>query len=358
MQKPISHIIIIALLALLCIGASAQSYSVRVKFNTNIRAKPSLSGARLETVRAGTVLQVLDEFNKWFKVNRGGGAWMASWVAHDRVAGQPAAAADAINNCCFVDRRCQRDSQWVDGYYAFQRGECQAPASARQTEAPAPTSSSPAVNNCCFVDRQCQSDREWTDGYYAYQRGQCGAPAQSSQSGQNTGLRCQHQQELIDGFWRYRGGWCTTPADASHAHIRITELTAGFTGLVNRGFELLKRRAPEWYTFAITGLNEVREDHNHGGVYVVEAVAHYHHAPGHIRPIIPEDDITMAEFLVHEACHVHQHRQGRGGYGLVVEYECAQMQLEAAYLVGPVAHHIQSLTGFINNPHDQNRWWW
>ena len=345
-------LIVIALLAALCVSVGAQSYSIRVTYNTNIRAEPSLNGRRLETVPAGTVLEVIEQFNRWLRVNRGGGAWMAGWVSHQRVE----AAQPVTDNCCGIDRQCQREDEWVAGYWAYQRGQCGAPAPTGQTPA-AGSQPAPAVtDNCCGIDRQCHSDQQWIDGYWAYQRGQCGAPGQISA---NVGLHCNHQHELVDGYWRFLGGSCTTSADASHAHIRITEKTAGFADLVNRGFELLKAKAPEWYTFSILWTNAVREVHSWAEVGAFPGgLSSWHHEP-HIRPIIPEDDITMAEFLVHEACHHAQRGEGRlQTNGLYVEYECAQKQLVAAYLVGPVQHHIDGLEYFIANPQDQNVWWW
>lgn len=29
------------------------------------------------------------------------------------------------------------------------------------------------IDNCCFVDRQCKSEQEWVDGYWAFQNNQC-----------------------------------------------------------------------------------------------------------------------------------------------------------------------------------------
>lgn len=49
-----------------------------------------------------------------------------------------------------------------------------------------PTVNQPAnVDNCCFVNRQCNSDQQWADGFWAYQRNECpvshvSAPAVSS----------------------------------------------------------------------------------------------------------------------------------------------------------------------------------
>lgn len=38
------------------------------------------------------------------------------------------------------------------------------------------------VDNCCFVDRECTTDDEWVSGYYAYQNNECAAPPQQSQA--------------------------------------------------------------------------------------------------------------------------------------------------------------------------------
>ncbi len=27
-----------------------------------------------------------------------------------------------------------------------------------------------AIDNCCFVDRQCHSDQDWVNGYWAFQQ--------------------------------------------------------------------------------------------------------------------------------------------------------------------------------------------
>ncbi|MCY4537616.1 MAG: SH3 domain-containing protein [Chloroflexi bacterium] len=119
---------------LICAVVSAQSYSIRVTSNTNLRASYSLESRPVETVPAGTTLQVVGSFNRWLKINRSGGdAWMASWVSHSRVEDQTVSvdtgSAD-IDNCCFVDRQCQTDLEWQAGYWAFQNHECSAPTQA------------------------------------------------------------------------------------------------------------------------------------------------------------------------------------------------------------------------------------
>ena len=81
-----------------------------------------------------------------------------------------AGSVSGIDNCCFVDRQCSTDQEWIDGYWAFQNNQCSAPAGSGTTGgAPA------QIDNCCYVDRQCQTDQQWIDGYWAFQNNQCSA---------------------------------------------------------------------------------------------------------------------------------------------------------------------------------------
>ncbi len=118
----------------LCIVASAQNYSVRTNFNTNLRATFSLQGSILETVPSGTTLLVVGNQSRWLRISRNGvEVWMANWVSHTRVAGgeqtqSPSQTSSNIDNCCFVDRLCSSDSEWNDGYFAYENGQCTAPS--------------------------------------------------------------------------------------------------------------------------------------------------------------------------------------------------------------------------------------
>ncbi len=185
-RKLCMFLVALALLAAQSLFASAQPYSIRVKVNANIRAQPSLSGAWLVSVPAGTVLEVTGEYNRWLRINRGGGdAWMASWVRHERVA-TTAAPQPEVDNCCGIDRLCQSEPEWIAGWYAFQAGECQAPATSVSPAVhhSAATSGQPVVpvsgaaplasiDNCCHLDRSCHSDEEWRAGYAAFQALEC-----------------------------------------------------------------------------------------------------------------------------------------------------------------------------------------
>ena len=138
------------------------------------------------------------------------------------------------NNCCGVDRLCATDEEWINGYYAFQNNQCAAP-SQQQQQQPATSPSQPqpvaseAVDNCCFVNRQCATDDEWINGYNAYQNNQCGAPAQqrqwsssstqtgTSEDGNNCcffGWQCTSDAEWKNGYWAYQANsQCAPPSE-------------------------------------------------------------------------------------------------------------------------------------------------
>ena len=395
MKKRFGHTISIMLLAILSLTAAAQSYSIRVKVNANIRAQPSLDGARQESVPAGTILEVLGEFNRWLRVNRGAEAWMASWVSHERVAAPaaPSAAAGAnVDNCCQVDRQCDSDLDWMGGWHAYQSGQCQAPAAVTQASAPQPAASSQVSDNCCGIDRQCHSELDWIGGWHAYQNGQCGAPARGGQAAPGLvgytalvsthtgadnccqiGWVCQAQHEWDYGYYIFQHNLCGTepgkppahffPPYAHHSRVRILELTPGFAAMVNNGWELLRVHAPHWYNYATNALTEIRERHCCGsGVQGATGIVNYHHGPfNENKPYVPRDDYTTAEFFVHEACHVYQARAGRGvagPLGWINEYECEHYRRDAAELIGGGKSGFPGDGAFMDDPTNQAFWWW
>ena len=134
------------LLALLifCGAAAAQEYQIRAGANINLRDTYSLEGAVVETVPSGTILQVVGQFNRWLKIDRNGNTlWMANWVSHSHLTGgeggQPLPQSQ-IDNCCFVNRQCTVDAEWVSGYWAFQKGQCTVPEQTKQSTSLQPTS--------------------------------------------------------------------------------------------------------------------------------------------------------------------------------------------------------------------------
>lgn len=303
--------LILLILVSFCATASAQGYSVRVTYNTNLRTSHSLQSAVAETVGADTILEVMSQFNRWLEINRGGRSlWLADWVPMTRVADAPAQQKPAnIDNCCHVDRQCRAESEWTDGYWAFQRNECPSPAPA-QPETPAqPSAVSPAdVDNCCFFDWACHSDDDWKRGYQAYQSN-----------------RCDASPTVLSG-------------------IRV-EGTDGFKALVGRALDFLQTHSAKWYHYVITGLNVVIEVNPPAGDYqqgviVQSATFRFNLAKPYIP--IPDDDYTMAEVLVHEACHVHRYRAGLPPGGYPGEKACVEMEL-ALWREAPPLHR-----GFID----------
>lgn len=138
--------------------ALADAYQIQVRFTVRLRVSYSLDSPVVGKALAGDVLQVAGRYNRWLKIERGGAtAWLADWVDYIRL-DQEAAASNAaiggqtqsdIDNCCFVNRQCHSDREWVDGYWAYQRNECPAPA---QTGSSAvPTSGHPITINGSFL---------------------------------------------------------------------------------------------------------------------------------------------------------------------------------------------------------------
>ncbi|MCY4019942.1 MAG: hypothetical protein OXG39_11095 [Chloroflexi bacterium] len=134
------------------------------------------------------------------------------------------------DNCCSVDRQCDTDEQWIRGYWAFQNNQCAAPSqqqsSSTQTQSqPAPPAPADKIDNCCFVDRQCTTDAEWINGYNAFQNNLCAAPSQQPQStaastqGQTgasqdvdnccfIGWQCSTNSEWTSGYWAFQHNQC------------------------------------------------------------------------------------------------------------------------------------------------------
>lgn len=143
-----------AVLLMLCSVVAAQSYQIQVAWPVRLRASYSLDSPIVAKALAGEVLQVVGGFNRWLKIERDGvTAWLADWVDYTRLDGQQAPqAAEAatnqqqpanIDNCCFVDRQCHSDREWLDGYWAYQRNEC--PAQPQSRSSAAPTSGHPIM---------------------------------------------------------------------------------------------------------------------------------------------------------------------------------------------------------------------
>lgn len=316
----------------LLLQVSAQAYQVRVTYNTNLRASYSLESRVVETVPAATVISVVGSFNRWLEINwNGREGWMADWVPYTRVEGR--AAPSDIDNCCFVDRQCASDQEWVNGFGAFQRNECPVSPATTQKSSAQPVSNGPAeADNCCFLGWQCYSNDEWIRGYRAYQNNQCGASQANSSIGSRENL-------IIEGSETF--------------HI-----------WVNSGLDLLKTKAPQWYTYIINATRKIKEAPagTGAGVYVESRT----HVTAWDSDHYPNDlnIFTIANEMIHEACHIYQFLAGNPEKNPAEpwnsEEECAEKQLEAAQAIDPYDRFGRHdyFRQILANIEDPATWWW
>ena len=311
--------------------AFAQTYSIRVTNNTNLRAWYSLDSAIVETAQAGVTLDVMGSHNRWLRIDRSGNdVWMADWVAYTRVEDSvPTSAtqsqtqtqtAASIDNCCFVDRQCSSDQDWTDGYWAFQNGQCAAPARRQTGASTQPVSADAAtVDNCCFIGWQCATEDDWLNGFQAYQTNQC-----------------KHPGIALEG-------------------------SPGFILQMENALDMLRDRASYWYDYVVRGLDRIRQTppevigvHVGGRLFDLD----YSDDPP---PGVSYDSHTThdASMLVHEACHVHRYEAGLEAGGLEGERACVEMEVAALLDFAPDSHHIENSRRVLANIHrPECQWWW
>ena len=338
-------IAILIALCMLVVLASAQPYSIRANRGLNLRAEPSRTASIAETIHSGTVLQVVGEFNRWLKIDRNGReVWLADWVDFSRVDGiapppSPALPAPTgpIDNCCYVDRQCHSELDWMAGWHAFQNGQCAAPAPPQPATPAQPVASAPAnVDNCCLVDRQCSSDQEWMAGWHAYRHGKCPvfAPhlASARATGANccdSGWKCQTDEDRVRGHWAYLLNHQCAPSLPQTSGITLTgpvpriEGSDRFVQHIIASLKLLKGVDPAWYNYVITGMDVIVEEHgtrtqghctalayNRGRRVTVES-CWIDFDSRLLGVAVVNDRISTAAMLSHEACHIHTHEDGR-----------------------------------------------
>ena len=188
--------------------------------------------------------------------------------------GQPAPAASSsapVDNCCGIDRQCSSDQEWTNGYWAFQNGQCAAPAPSGPQSSAAPAGNVPAnVDNCCGIDRQCNTDWDWVVGFYAYRDHQCAASAQRVASAPaiggnccSLGWNCRFEEEREQGYWAYQINQCAglpqTSAITLTGPVPRIEGSSRFVGHITATLKFIKSVAPDWYNYVITGMDSIVE---------------------------------------------------------------------------------------------------
>ena len=312
---------LVAILLLLVFAggvASAQSYQIRVTNNTNLRASHSLDSAVITSARAGSTLQVVGQHNRWLNISRDGGSyWMAGWVGYTRVDAEAAAPPADIDNCCFVDRQCQTDQQWTDGYWAYQNKQCSAPATTVSDMSPAPETATSAtdMNNCCFLGWNCQSDKDWERGYRDFQVG-----------------KCEHQVSI--------------------------EGSDGFKTMLYEALKLLREQSPHWYVYIINALPKIREvAGSQLWVYTYRGEVEW----GRDYNIWMRQEYDLvAGALAHEACHVYNARSGQFHIDdeLGDERACVQIEIQVLQEIGSDPRDIRDQQNLLANMHKPECQWW
>ena len=345
----------LAAICLLAAIASAQSYSIRANRGLNLRAAPSLSADIAATVRSGAVLKVTDHVGKWLKIAQAGREiWLADWVNYSRVDETPAQtdASTPVNNCCFVDRQCISDQEWIDGYWAFQNNHCPTPTASQSGASSQPTNSvAGQVDNCCFTGWHCVSEHEWRNGYHAYQNNQCaGSPGfrpGAADSCCQLGWNCTIEEDQTFARWWFgdHNGHCYIPIQASFDGI-IVEGTRTIVDRVIRSLNLLKTKAPHWFAYTKNALIKIRESDELTGTGVLGRTFNVVYNP-HIT-----DDLWKAGVFAHEACHVYRLYYGSYNYGtkeeqITEEAVCNYVQMLAYNDIDPQNHFRQGMEASI-----------
>ena len=257
------------LVFLLVAPVAAESYQIRVAYNTNLRASHSLDSAVLASARAGATLQVVGSFNRWLKINRNGETvWLADWVSYTRLDQGPAAASPASD-----------------------------------------------IDNCCFVDRQCQTDQQWTDGYWAYQRNEC--PAQPTPVAQSS-VSQSPVPAIAEAPHRIRNSQGREIPIYGNDEFRLQ---------IARGFYYLRDKVPQWWPY-LSIIDDVKftAERCSGGY----ACAGWPYKVVYFASDVGGDEIrSIAATLIHEACHLYQWQEGRGdNYDWSLEWEDRPHEIE------------------------------
>ena len=370
-----TKLIVILTSLLMAIVISAQSYSIRVTYNTNLRSAGSLQSSIVETAPAGTTLSVVGSADRWLQISRNGNVWMADWVSYSRVESSETQTqtqtqtSSQVDNCCFVDRQCLTDQEWTDGYWAFQNNQCAAPEQSRgQTSSTVVSTSSSQIDNCCFVDRLCLTDQDWTNGYWSFQNNQCATPSQTR--GQTSSQPASAGPAQVDNCC-FAGWQCHTDTDWQTGYHAFQNNQCDHPGLEIEGSEtfnlwaklaldLLKNKAPQWYAYVTSGLNKLKEIPPGTGAGILIDTRTHRTAWNPADVPNERNVVTLVGEMVHEACHSHMWDEGTATTGWRNELPCVRKQVEVIDIIDPLdrfglASGYRNTIANIENP---EYWWW
>jgi len=286
--------------------------------------------------------------------------WMDGFYAYQNnqcAATAPSAsgAAGQVDNCCNVDRQCRSDQEWIDGYWAYQNNHC--PASTASQSGTSTQSESNAVgpiDNCCFAGWQCHNDLDWIGGYHAYQNNQCaGSPGTQHGSADSCcalGWNCSFEFDFIMGRWWYgdNSGQCSQPRQEFVGGV-IIEGSEEFIRENRRAMQLIKDRAPEWYAYVTNIIKKIRESWPKPGYGTLHKSFNL--------PVWNSVDYAAA-IIVHETCHVHRSYAGVHTHYLediAEEAICDQVAINSLQRISPSTHYSRGrIDDFLRLGHNWN----
>lgn len=161
--------------------ADNMAYYIHLLTQTNLRELHSLESDIVAVLAEGSVLNVVDSFNRWLKVeHEDGHAWMAEWVQHERLTDEevsdmfaPPPTVMYVDNCCQLGRECETAAHWIGGHLDFLAGMCPLPADTDEMVYDSPDYAT-LMDNCCLMGQTCETTDDWQAGYYDYARDKCG----------------------------------------------------------------------------------------------------------------------------------------------------------------------------------------
>ena len=196
-----------------------------------------------------------------------------------------------------------------------------------QTSSQPATAATSEVDNCCFVDRQCSTDQEWTDGFWGLSERSMRCGRTDSDTGAHIDWACRHYfgrywQLLLrrlampfptrigrPGSMHFRNNQC------KHRDVTI-EGSGPFVARVEAALDMLKTRAPYWYTFATSGIDRIKEAANaEVTVVYVDAGEVNITRDRAFRDELHGDPVEtavmwLASLIIKDACHIDLFRTG------------------------------------------------
>ena len=129
----------------------------------NVRAGPGTHYPLLDSVPAGTALEVVGKSGDWYLIRRGEReVYIAGWLTFDTPLSEPGSGS----------QNTLENAPVGQGAVAVQVID----------DVPSEVNQPPPVDNCCFIGWQCNTEEEWQKGYIAFQNNQCESSSQPARS--------------------------------------------------------------------------------------------------------------------------------------------------------------------------------